>query len=221
MLEAGRTDHGKVLRPGSSRETPRSHVKGPGDVRSQSRLLAVLFGVWAALAPALATAQTSEPAPPSAPDQGAIPSGAAGAVRVPAQAAPAPDANATVTPPKILHFEQAPYPPEAEKQGLEANVILRLDIDKDGKVTAVAVSEPAGHGFDEAATEAAKKFLFEPARRGTTPIPVRILYRYGFTLRPATPEEAKQARPVPTDSLRGKVLADDGDVPLAGATVEV
>jgi TonB family protein len=177
------------------------------------------LAVWAALVPSLAVAQSE---PSSSPDPGAVPSGAAGAVRVPAAApTPPPDANAAITPPKIAHFEQAPYPPEAEKLGLEANVILRLDIDKEGKVTAVAVTEPAGHGFDEAATEAAKKFTFEPARRGQTPIPARILYRYGFTLRPATPDEAKQAPPVPVDSLRGTIFAADADVPLAGAAVEV
>ena len=48
------------------------------------------------------------------------------------------------------------------------NDILQLDIDKEGKVTGVTVIGPAGHGFDEAATDAAKKFLFQPARRGTT-----------------------------------------------------
>src|SRR6185503_13294405 len=119
--------------------------------------IALVVGMWAATA--AAQSREPEPAPPSAPDPGAVPSGAAGGIRVPAQAVP--EANAPVTPPKIAHFENAAYPAEAEKAGLEANVILRLDIDKDGKVTSVAVVEPAGHGFDEAATEAAKKFLFE------------------------------------------------------------
>ncbi len=150
-----------------------------------------------------ASAQARDPEPPpSTSGSGAVPSGASGAVRIPAQTTP--EANVAVTPPKIVHFENAPYPPEAEKLGLEANVILRLDIDKDGKVTGVAVTEPAGHGFDEAATEAAKKFLFEPARRGATPIPARILYRYGFTLRTATPEATAEPAP-PADSLRGIV----------------
>ncbi|HKQ68986.1 MAG TPA: TonB-dependent receptor [Polyangiaceae bacterium] len=154
-------------------------------------------------------------------DQGAVPSGGAGAVRVAPKAAPEPDAQ-PVTPPKITHFEQASYPAEAQKAGLEANVILRLDIDKDGKVTAVTVTEPAGHGFDEAATEAAKKFSFEPARRGTTPIAARIHYRYGFTLKVATPEETQAATPPPpSDSLRGTVRAADADLPLAGATIEL
>ncbi len=140
-------------------------------------------------------------------------------MRVPAQNAPEP--SGAVTAPKILHFENAPYPPEAEKQALEANVLLQLDIDKDGKVTRVVVIEPAGHGFDEAATEAAKKFLFQPARRGTTPIPVRISYRYSFTLTPAASQGVPQPPPAPPDSLRGSVRAAGADVPLAGAVVDV
>jgi TonB family protein len=163
-----------------------------------------------------ASAQARDPEP-TPPDTGAVPSGASGAVRIPAQTTP--EANTPVTPPKIVHFENAPYPPEAEKLGLEANVILRLDIDKDGKVTGVTVVEPAGHGFDEAATEAAKKFLFEPARRGTAPTSARILYRYGFTLRPAAPESVEPAPP--PDNLRGIVRTAEADVPLAGATIEV
>jgi TonB family protein len=153
--------------------------------------------------------------PPSQSDQGAVPGGGAGAARVPGQPAQPPDQP--ITPPKILHFEQAPYPKEAEQAGLEANVVLRLDIDKEGKVTAVSVQEPAGHGFDEAASEAAQKFLFEPARRGTTPIPVRIPFRYSFTLTPVVPKEPAP----PADSFRGTVLSADGEAPIAGATVDV
>jgi TonB family protein len=150
------------------------------------------------------------------PNQGAVPSGGAGAARVPAKPTEPNEPESLITPPRILHFEQAPYPPEAEKQGLEGNVVLRLDIDNEGKVSGVAVTEPAGHGFDEAATLAAQKFLFEPARRGATPIPARILYRYSFTLKPA-----EQAPAPPADSLRGTVRAADGDVPIAGAVVEI
>jgi TonB family protein len=157
----------------------------------------------------------SEPEPPS---NVGIPSGGSGAIPV-APKPQADDAKATVTPPRIVHFEPAPYPKEAEAQGIEANVILRLDIDKDGKVTAVAVSEPAGHGFDEAATEAAKRFVFEPARRGATPIPARILYRYSFTLTPAAP--ATPPEPVHTDNLRGHVVSAEGEASLAGAVVHV
>jgi TonB family protein len=183
----------------------------------------MLSALWSLLSPASSQAQSSND-PPNQPDQGAVPSGGSGAIRVPAQNAPE-EAPAPVTPPKIVHFEPSPYPPEAEKLGIEANVILQLDIDKDGRVTKAVVTQPAGHGFDEAAVQAAQNFLFEPARRGTTPIPARILYRYGFTLKPATPEGQPTGAPAapaaPVDSLRGTVVSIEGDVPLAGATVDL
>jgi TonB family protein len=188
--------------------------RGPSSLIGASLVLAL----FALAGRASAQAKDPAPEPPSSSDPGAVPAGASGAVRVPAQTTP--EANTPVTPPTIVHFENAPYPPEAQKLGLEANVILRLDIDKDGKVTAAVVTEPAGHGFDEAAIEAAKKFLFEPARRGNTPIPARILYRYGFTLTPVAPETPAEPAP-PPDNLRGVVRTADADVPLAGATIEV
>lgn len=190
------------------------------------RSAAVLAALCTLAAPSTSSAQTQDPPDDGQQtDPGAVPSGGAGAIRVPAQGEPEPPpAKAQVTPPKIIHFEPSPYPPEAEKLGLEANVILQLDIDKDGKVTKATVTEPVGHGFDEAAVLAAQKFLFEPARRGTTPINSRILYRYGFTLKPATPEAAPGAAAAPAppqESLRGMVMSIEGDVPLPGAAVDL
>ena len=134
------------------------------------RSAAFLAALCTLVAPSTSSAQTNDPPnDPQQTDPGAVPSGGAGAIRVPAQGEPEPPAaKGQVTPPTIIHFEPSPYPPEAEKLGLEANVILQLDIDKDGKVTKATVTEPVGHGFDEAAVLAAQKFLFEPARRGTT-----------------------------------------------------
>ena len=99
---------------------------------------------------------------------GAIPGGATGAVIKPPE--PEPDAKQpVVVMPEIVHFENAAYPPEAEKEGLQANVVLKLTIDKAGNVTAAEVAEPAGHGFDEAAQAAALKFKFKPATRDGVP----------------------------------------------------
>src|SRR5262245_19821042 len=106
-----------------------------------------------------------------------------------AQPSPAPSASPSAPPssqastPRPLNYTPPRYPPEAEKAGLEANVVLKLDIDKTGKVTKAEVVEPAGHGFDEAAVEAAMQLAFEPARRPDgTAVAARILYRYAFTL---------------------------------------
>ena len=126
------------------------------------------------LTPSLALAQQS--------GTGAVPGGATGAVIK--QPEPAPEAKpAVVVMPEIVHFENAPYPPEAEKAGLQGNVVLKLTVDKEGNVTAAEVLEPAGNGFDEAAQAAALKFKFKPATTDGVPFAVKIKYGYAFTLK--------------------------------------
>jgi len=126
--------------------------------------------------------------------------------------------------PRPLNYVPPVYPPEAEKEGLEATVSLQLDIDREGKVKGAVVIEPAGHGFDEAAIEAAKKLQFEPARKPDgTAVPARIFYRYSWTSKKVEKPEDAAGGPKPeaakVESLRGVVLASGGDVPLVGATI--
>ncbi len=130
------------------------------------------------------------------------------------------DAANRVTPPVLVHFEAAPYPPEAEQAGLQATVVMRLDIAANGEVTAAAVVEPAGHGFDEAASEAARRFVFTPAKRGGEPIASRILYRYVFKLEPPPePIHRSATHPVIPGELRGSVVGGGPPVPIAGVEV--
>jgi TonB family protein len=120
--------------------------------------------------------------------------------------------------PKLVHFENAPYPEQAKKAGLQAEVLLRLTIDREGSVTESVVVKPQGNGFDEAAREASLKFKFEPATRDGKPVPVRIEYRYSFTLAPAAP--AAEAPEAPkTGELSGVVKIADTDTVLVGSTV--
>lgn len=164
---------------------------------------------WAQQAPAQPA--PAQPAPGTAPsDQSAAP------------------AKPVIVMPKLTHFEHAPYPPEAEQQGLQADVILKLTIDATGKVTAADVAQPAGHGFDEAAQQAALKFEFEPATRDGKPIPVVIFYKYAFTLTPKeqAPAPGQPAQPVlpsapVTGNLGGKVRIAGVKAPVAGADVVI
>jgi TonB family protein len=161
------------------------------------------------LTPSLAAAQQS--------GSGAIPGGATGAVIKQPEAEP--DAKQpVVVMPELVHFENAPYPPEAEKAGLQGNVVLKLTIDKEGNVTAADVLEPAGNGFDEAAKAAALKFKFKPATRDGVPFAVKIKYAYAFTLKVV---EAPPPPPPTTGELSGKLFIAGADAPLAGAEVVV
>lgn len=154
---------------------------------------------------------------------GAVPRGGSGAVVKPADPADAPK-KPTVVPPKLVHFESAPYPAEAQKEGAQGDVVLKLTIDIAGKVTSAEVAEAAGHGFDEAARAAALKFVFEPATRDGKPVPAKILYKYSFTLKEApTPPGAKPppVEPPKTGNLGGALRIAGSNAPLAGAEVIV
>jgi TonB family protein len=99
-----------------------------------------------------------------------------------AQDEAAPEPLPLLQAPEITEFIQAPYPEEARAEALEATVRLLIEIDERGTVTQVEVLTPAGHGFDEAALEAAKQMRFSPAADETGPVPVAIEFDYGFVL---------------------------------------
>lgn len=124
------------------------------------------------------------------------------------------DEQPVITPPELVDFVQADYPPEAQEQGLSAEVEVALTIAVDGSVSEAAVETPVGNGFDEAAVAAVRQFRFEPARRHGEPIAVRIRYRYVFELAPPDPED------VP-GGLEGQVVSADDEAPIEAEVVLV
>jgi TonB family protein len=149
--------------------------------------------------------------------EGAVPRGSTGAVVKPADQPK--DQKADVRMPELIEFMHAEYPAEAKAQGLQADVLLKLTVDKDGRVTEAVVIEPAGHGFDEAARDAALRFRFKPGTRDGQPIAVKIPYKYSFTL-----TEVEKPAPVEaptTGNLTGLIRLSEGDAPVAGADVVV
>src|SRR6188768_1333465 len=164
----------------------------------------------------LAAAQSDEPPV----DQGAVPSGISGAVVRPPKPEKEPPKKPVIVLPELTHFEHAEYPAEAEKAGLQADVTLKLTVDREGNVTKADVPTPVGNGFDEAAKAAALKFKFTPATRDGVPIPVVIPYRYSFTLTPKPGAEAPPPAPT-TGNLLGGVRLAESNAPLAGALVTI
>jgi TonB family protein len=94
---------------------------------------------------------------------------------------PAPAGEIT-KPPKLIKFVPAVYPKDKHDAGVTASVLLSIEIGDDGKVGAVEVVKPAGADFDAAAVAAVQQFLFEPAEIDHQPAPVKITYRYDFTI---------------------------------------
>ena len=120
---------------------------------------------------------------------GAVLPGAVRAEQSATAAADAPAAAEVMTAPSLKEHPDAPYPPEALEGKIEGNVGLELDLDATGAVVAVRVTTAAGHGFDEAAVAAARRFTFEPAKRRGVPVASTVEFTYEFHL-PPEPEEA-------------------------------
>ncbi|MGZ3437963.1 MAG: TonB family protein, partial [Polyangia bacterium] len=121
-------------------------------------------------------------------------------------------------PPKLLERVEAVYPADAERAGLGGTVTLELIVDADGRVSDATVLAPAGHGFDESALAAVRQFRFSPGLADGKPVPVKITYRYAFTLKtaPPPPPNAPAAAPV---RLRGKVIERGTRTPLPAVAV--
>jgi TonB family protein len=83
--------------------------------------------------------------------------------------------------PKVVHEVTATYPDDLRRMGIEGHVVAKLYIDENGNVRRVTITEPAGHGFDELARDALKKFKFSPARTSDgKAVPTNIVYKYSF-----------------------------------------
>ena len=124
---------------------------------------------------------------------------------------PPPPPPVVITPPSVKKDEGAAYPAQAlaDKVKDAVTVVVIVEIDANGAVVKASIDKPAGHGFDEAAIEAAKKLEYEPAKRNGQPVGAKLLHRYVFT--------------PPTSRLVGRIATERGskDAPLEGATITI
>ncbi len=115
--------------------------------------------------------------------------------------------------PKLVHFEEAPYPDSEKEAGRTASVVVQIAIDDRGAVTDAIVQQSAGAAFDAAALEAVKKFTFDPAEIDNKPAPVKITYRYDFVL--------KVEPPTPVINYDGEIKNRFTKQPIAGVKITV
>lgn len=115
--------------------------------------------------------------------------------------APAP-APPVLVPPQV---ELAPDPPYPEGAVGDASVVLRLDVEADGSVSAASV-ESGEPPFAAAAQAAALSWRFTPATRDGVPMPARIRFEVRFT------EEVKEV-PAEPEVVDAPVAATPGAAP--------
>lgn len=72
-----------------------------------------------------------------------------------------------VNPPELLEFQRPVYPKNLRERGIEGKVILKLLIDKEGKVQEIQIFRSSGYkAFDQIAVKSVWQWQFKPARKG-------------------------------------------------------
>lgn len=89
--------------------------------------------------------------------------------------------------PREVSKVRANYPPEAKRRGIQAKVVLSVEIRRSGRVRRVRVvsirpASAKGYGFEKAAVIALKKFRFRAARYKGKPVDIVVRYIYRFEL---------------------------------------
>ena len=150
-----------------------------------------------------------------------LPSAASAQVPTPAATSENPPPETpSVTLPRLLELAAAPYPAEAPPSLTDVVIVLRLALDAEGRVLTAEVTEPVGHGFDEAARDALLRSRFEPATKHGRRVAAKILFRYEFARPPAPPEEDTPAvtnEPIPSTT---PATAAQPSPPVAVSAIE-
>jgi TonB family protein len=136
-----------------------------------------------------------------------------------------PRARAAVTnfemePAHLIH-EVSPTAP-AMRPGSEAEVVLTLQVDTQGHVTRVDVTQSAGvacPACDGAALEAARQFQFSPARVGGLAVAAEIRYRVRFVGPPGDDGKSAEHAYMGTPTIAGTVIARGDRTPQPGVRV--
>ena len=103
-----------------------------------------------------------------------------------------------VSPPSLKAHPEAVYPPDALRDRIEGSVGLEVTIDESGAVVDARVTQPAGHGFDEAALAAVRQWTFEPAKSSGRPVRAIVELALPFVLPPAVVATAGPATTPPS-----------------------
>lgn len=99
-------------------------------------------------------------------------------------------------PPRPLRFVEPEITPEARRRGIRARIVVRVNVDADGKVTSAEITlrhiavdragtqlqavDRVSYGLEEAALTAARQWLFRPARDGGQAVPAHYDLTFSF-----------------------------------------
>jgi protein TonB len=142
-------------------------------------------GPTIAAAPEAGSSTFTLPSAPAGPPTAAPPSTAPPSTgRGPLTAAIPPDGVTQRAIPRGGYQYRPSYPASARNLGIQGTTLLHVLVSDTGRVAEVVVKQSAGHpDLDQAATDAVRRWRFEPARRGTEPVEMWVQLPFEFRLR--------------------------------------
>lgn len=84
--------------------------------------------------------------------------------------------------PQLLHIYLPEYTAKAREKKLEGDLLLRVTLQRDGKIKKVKVEKGLGQGLDERAVEAVKRMAFLPAELDGQPVDASLQIVFNFKL---------------------------------------
>jgi TonB family protein len=91
--------------------------------------------------------------------------------------------EAGVTPPKVIHAEDAEFSDEARRKGVEGYVVISFTVSEKGKPTDLRVVKSLGYGLDEKALESVRQYRFKPAMKDGKPVAKEVSVEVNFRTR--------------------------------------
>jgi len=87
-----------------------------------------------------------------------------------------------VSAPVVLNSVEAEFSDEAQRARVQGVCIISMIVDVKGRPQNPRIVRGLGHGLDEKALDAVRKYKFKPAMKGKVPVPVMITVEVNFRL---------------------------------------
>jgi TonB family protein len=116
-----------------------------------------------------------------------------------------------MVPPEAITKVAPPYPREAVKRGIEGRVVVRISIDTEGAVAAVAVRQSPHEILSDAVEAAVKQWKYRPATKDGRPTPSTVRLEVDYNLKDADPGFREHGtRPPDAATVSRYVASQDG-----------
>ena len=88
-----------------------------------------------------------------------------------------------VAQPRLIEKVDHSYTPEARSAKIEGSVVLRFEVNEQGKVENIRMLKSLDAGLDAKAIEAVRQWRFDPGKKGDKPVRVDVALELNFRLR--------------------------------------